>query len=192
MFQLSCCWFAAYLLYQFCHNTKKVVFAPTPVALQLPDQDLKIHVPLIQQFSFDYLIWGHNHINASLALAAINYYQESNKVISATDYKKTIESFRWLERRVEFLWKNIHWISLFSDYWHHPEEIKSTISSFKETYPNTSLTCIFEAHQARRLISFWDEFIAAFSWVSCYMVPIYTARESVEELSAYSKQLPDL
>jgi UDP-N-acetylmuramate-alanine ligase len=41
---------------QFCHNTKKVVFAPTPVALQLPDQDLKIHVPLIQQFSFDYLI----------------------------------------------------------------------------------------------------------------------------------------
>jgi UDP-N-acetylmuramate-alanine ligase len=76
-------------------------------------------------------------------------------------------------------------IPLYSDYGHHPDEIKSTIKAFQESYPGREIVCFFEAHQARRLLNFWHEFVDAFHNIRCFVVPVFTARESFEEIEQY-------
>lgn len=50
----------------------------------------------------------------------------------------------------------------FSDYGHHPTEVKATLHAFKEAYPNKALTVVFQPHQMRRLTELFDEFTKAF------------------------------
>ena len=76
-------------------------------------------------------------------------------------------------------------IPLYSDYGHHPDEIKSTIKAFQESFPGREIVCFFEAHQARRLLNFWYEFVDAFNNIHCFVVPVFTARESFEEIEKY-------
>ncbi len=63
------------------------------------------------------------------------------------------------------------------------------MQAFQEKYPDTNITCFFEAHQARRLLTFWDEFVEAFEERSCFVVPAYTARETRENLQSYYEEL---
>jgi len=78
---------------QFCTNTKNVIFAPQSVVEEFAHQKPKLQEPKNQTFAFNYLIGGHNHINASLALAAIDYYQKHNNLQTTTFTKKSIEQF---------------------------------------------------------------------------------------------------
>lgn len=174
---------------QFVHNTKDCVITLESIAKQLTPSD-KIRLPSQEQFSFEHLVWGHNHTNASLALAAVDYLNPEKNITNHSTHKHTITSFQWLSRRVEYLGNNTHHVPVFSDYGHHPDEILSTIKAFKETYPNTHLTCFFEPHQARRLLSFWQEFLTAWHGVSkCIIVPLFASRETLEEIRQYRQTL---
>jgi UDP-N-acetylmuramate--alanine ligase len=175
--------------HQFCSNTREQIFTLPSIAEELSDHTPKTITPPITHFEFVHLIWGHNHANASLALAAALFVAEhfSSPV---SWFQASIEQFQWLQRRAERLGENTHGVPVFSDYGHHPDEIKSTLAAFRERYPSTQVTCFFEAHQARRLLTFRDEFIDAFSGVRCFVVPAYTARESLPDIQAYRKELP--
>lgn len=162
---------------QFCTATKETIVTLPSLASQLPNQKPKIFLPTIESFDFASLIGGHNHTNASLALAwcilvADHFGHEKNVAMKAS-----IEQFQWLRRRAEFLGKNNQGVAVYSDYGHHPDEIRSTLFAFQEKYPTARLTCFFEAHQAKRLLTFWEAFIDAFAWRTCVVVPVYTARE---------------
>jgi len=50
----------------------------------------------------------------------------------------------------------------FSDYAHHPTEIKATIKALKETFPKKKLVVVFQPHQLERLNNLFDDFISAF------------------------------
>lgn len=173
---------------QFCTNTKEAIFTLPGIASEL-QPNKKIIIPPVESFDFTYIIGGHNHTNASLALGAVSYIaQHYNKPITSS-CKTSIEQFLWLQRRVEFIGNNTHGVPVFSDYGHHPDEIKSTLSAFQEKYPAHQVTCFFEAHQARRLLTFRDEFVVAFGEVRCVVVPPYTAREDIATIQAYRKEL---
>ncbi len=61
----------------------------------------------------------------------------------------------------------------------------SVYTALREKYPNQSITCIFQAHQARRVIEFWEHFtkiLQKFDKIILYS--IYTARENIESLKA--------
>ncbi len=139
----------------------------------------KIHQVSIKGFSFDHLLWWHNNINASLA-SDLLYQLHSNDVIN-----QSLSSFKWLSRRAETIWKNKNWISIISDYWHHPTEIKSTLLALKEKYPNQAITAIFQPHQITRVVEFWDEFKDALALAeNRILTPIFNAREAFEDIQA--------
>jgi UDP-N-acetylmuramate--alanine ligase len=170
---------------QFCRNTHWPVFTLDSIAKELQNND---NITIIEptHFKFKTMIGWHNHTNTSLALAALEYVQRKDWIFKTTEIlKQSLESFQWLHRRAEFLGMNTHNIPVYSDYGHHPDEIKSTIKAFQESFPWRKIVCLFEAHQARRLLNFWYEFINAFEHITCFIVPVFTARESFEDIEQY-------
>jgi UDP-N-acetylmuramate-alanine ligase len=129
-----------------------------------------------------HLLGGHNNGNASLAYATLEWLSAHYQKIQTESIQELLETHQGISRRAEYIGNNAHHVPIFSDYGHHPHEIKSTLSAFQEKYPNKRITCVFEPHQARRLMSFWDGFKDAFLDVSCLVVPIYSAREELSVL----------
>lgn len=170
---------------QFCQNSQWPVFTLESIAKELSNNS-NISVVVPQSFSFNTMIGWHNHNNASLALAALQFLHHKAWVVSTADtLKQSLEWFQGLHRRAELLGMTNQNVPLYSDYWHHPDEIKSTIKAFQESFPWREIVCVFEAHQARRLLNFWYEFVDAFHAIRCFVVPVFTARESFEEIEQY-------
>lgn len=138
-----------------------------------------------QQFDFSALIWWHNHDNAALALAC----SEKLTDLSPQLLQPTLQAFRGLRRRAETIGTNQHDCPIISDYAHHPTEIISTYQAVQESYPDQTITCIFQPHQARRLVEFRDQFIDVLAQIDELLIyDIYTARETMADLQ---HQLPE-
>ncbi|MFH1694589.1 MAG: Mur ligase domain-containing protein [Patescibacteria group bacterium] len=78
----------------------------------------------------------------------------------------------------------------FSDYGHHPTEVKSTLEGLREKYPNQKITIIFQPHQVRRLTNVFGEFIEAFddADVVC-LLPVYEVAGREDLVGKSSKDL---
>jgi UDP-N-acetylmuramate--alanine ligase len=67
---------------------------------------------------------------------------------------------------------------LLDDYAHHPEEVKASISSVKQLYPDRKLTVIFQPHLFSRTNDFYREFAESLSLADeLILLDIYPARE---------------
>ena len=58
--------------------------------------------------------------------------------------------------------RQVQGLRFFSDYAHHPTEIKATTMALKEKFPGKKLTVIFQPHQLKRLNNLFDDFVTAF------------------------------
>lgn len=170
--------------HQFVSWTRKEVFVlpDAPGISQLigkQNRKKKIKTAKNMKFSFTTLLWNHNHDNASLAFAL------AKKLTSCEDsiLQKKLEAFTGLWRRGEILGYNTHHVPFITDYGHHPTELTSTYIALREKYPHKKITCIFQPHQARRVIEFRESFtdiLQKFDRTIIYN--IYTARENLGEL----------
>jgi len=144
----------------------------------------RIHTAPKKQFSFSTLLWAHNHANASLALACAEHLCPH---IDTSLLAQELNNFQGLRRRWEHLWVNTHNIPIISDYAHHPSELKSTLAAIRESHPSKQITLIFQPHQARRVVEFWDQFIRACNNADhVHVYSIYTARETIEQAKTYT------
>ena len=57
------------------------------------------------------------------------------------EIKAAMPQFRGVDRRFDFKIKNSH-IVFLSDYAHHPEEIRQSVSSIRKLYPNRKITAV--------------------------------------------------
>lgn len=153
-------------------------------------------------FNFTYLLGTHNHINASLAFACSQYliqkYHHSKDITalwtqwmgnnksypeSPHDIIETISNFQGLRRRGELLWYNTYHIPIITDYGHHPTELKSTLQALHKKYPQQKITCIFQPHQARRVMEFRKPFTDTLQTCDNLIIyDIYAARENFWDL----------
>ena len=94
--------------------------------------------------------------------------------------RQAMASFMGPKRRFEF------WVKepgeqgrvMIDDYAHHPGELRASISSVRDLYPNRRLTVIFQPHLYTRTRDFAPEFAAALSLADeVILLPIYPARE---------------
>ncbi len=51
---------------------------------------------------------------------------------------------------------------VYDDYAHHPTEIQATLAAFREKFPQHTLVCVFEPHQAERLKRLFPDFKKSF------------------------------
>ena len=69
-------------------------------------------------------------------------------------------------------------IVFLSDYAHHPSEIKQSLTSIRELYPDKKITAIFQPHLYSRTNDFFKEFADSLSIADeVILTEIYPARE---------------
>ncbi len=140
----------------------------------------KIKAIWLKNIGFKHIFWEHNQKNWALVYGISKYI---NKNIKYKEILNIIENFKWIWRRMEFLGKNKKWAQIYTDYWHHPGELCAVYHAFRNQYPHKKLICIFQPHQARRVLEFWDDFKKTLKkFDKVYIYDIYAARESLEQL----------
>lgn len=107
---------------------------------------------------------------AAMALAQLNG-------VTDEEIKRGMASFAGPVRRFDFHLKRID-IVLLDDYAHHPAELKASIQSVKELYPDKKITGIFQPHLYTRTRDFAADFAASLSLLDeLILLDIYPARE---------------
>lgn len=114
--------------------------------------------------------------NAIAAMAACRVVGISNDVL-----RKAISSFEGTKRRFDF------WIKpddgdgrvMVDDYAHHPDELKASINSIRDLFPDRKLTVIFQPHLYTRTRDCASGFATSLSLADeVVLLPIYPAREA--------------
>lgn len=107
---------------------------------------------------------------AAMALAWLNG-------VTPEEIRRGMESFAGPVRRFDFHLKKDD-IVLLDDYAHHPAELKASIQSVKELYPDKKVTGIFQPHLYTRTRDFAADFAASLSLLDeLILLDIYPARE---------------
>ena len=93
-----------------------------------------------------------------------------------------IENYSWVWRRMEYIKTTENNNLLFSDYGHHPTEIKVTLEAIKQKYPDKKLLTIFQPHQYNRTLNLLEWFKSSFSDTDILIIPnIYESRDTEED-----------
>ena len=72
---------------------------------------------------------------------------------------------------------------VMSDYGHHPNEIRPTLSAIREKYSDKKLLVVFQPHQYSRTRELLQEFAMSFSDASELIIPnIYFSRDKQEDV----------
>ncbi len=114
-------------------------------------------------------------VNVENAVAAIAIALFNN--VSEKRIQDAVKSFKGTERRFEIRMANDKVIYI-DDYAHHPAEIKATLKSMKQLYPDKKICCVFQPHLYTRTRNFATEFAESLSLAdTVILTEIYPARE---------------
>ena len=127
---------------------------------------------------------NHNIENAKVAFAIGKLANVKEQQI-----KKSLKNFSGTWRRFDFKGRTKTGALIYDDYAHHPTEIKATLKSFKEKFPEKRLVVIFQPHLFSRTKILLNDFAKSFKDADkIILAPIYAAREK-EDKSIDSKML---
>ncbi|MBI2798378.1 UDP-N-acetylmuramate--L-alanine ligase [Candidatus Saccharibacteria bacterium] len=108
---------------------------------------------------------GHNQSNAEAAFRVGKALG-----IAEPSLRKSLHGFKGSWRRLEEVSEGI-----YSDYGHHPTEVKASLQALREANPNKRLVCVFQPHQHERLSGLFNDFVAAFEAADmAIIIPLYT------------------
>lgn len=114
----------------------------------------------------------HNVENALAAIAIVLGHKLSEEQI-----RKGLASFKGVKRRFEIHLNEPNHVFI-DDYAHHPEEIKSCLSSVRSMFPGRKLTVVFQPHLYSRTQDFAKGFSESLSLADeVLLLDIYPARE---------------
>ena len=123
--------------------------------------DLKLNIP-----------GRHNALNAA---AAVIIALEEN--ISSINIQSALSKFSGINRRMEFLGK-LNSTMVVDDYGHHPNEIRSTIETLRESFVDKEITMVFQPHRYSRTSDLFTDFVEVLSLVDhLLLLDIYPAGE---------------
>lgn len=120
----------------------------------------------------------HNVLNAVAAVAIACDEGVSDRAICAG-----LESFQGVGRRFEChgeLEIDGKQVSLVDDYGHHPTEVRATIESTRQVWPERRLVMIYQPHRYTRTRDLYEDFVHVLS--SCdvlLLLDVYAAGEEV-------------
>jgi UDP-N-acetylmuramate--alanine ligase len=123
----------------------------------------------------------HNVLNT---LAAVAVGMELN--LDFDTVAASLKDFEGVQRRFEVVEKTDELI-LVDDYGHHPAEIRATLRTAKEAWPDRRLIVVFQPHRYSRTQSLMKEFWSAFNDADHLLVTdIYSAGEPpIEGVDAF-------
>lgn len=97
--------------------------------------------------------------------------------VSDEEIRVGISSFSGIHRRFNTVFKSEKTVYM-DDYAHHPSELKASINSIRNLFPDRKITGIFQPHLYTRTRDFAHEFAKALSGLDeLFLLDIYAARE---------------
>lgn len=122
------------------------------------------------------LIGRHNILNT---LAAIGICLELE--VDAGIIQASLSDFHGVARRLDYhgqVTLEGNNLTLFDDYGHHPNEILAVIESLRQSYPEQSLSVVFQPHRYSRTRDLFDDFAQVLSQVDeLVLLDVYAASE---------------
>ncbi len=125
---------------------------------------------------FELPIFGKHMLLNALAVIGICYYER----LEVKDVVKHFKTFEGAKRRYAetVVGTNV----LVDDYAHHPTEVKATIKTTKQKYPDKKIVAVFQPHTYSRTEEFKDDFIEVFETIDySYILDIHPSREKQED-----------
>lgn len=156
---------------KFKNQSKKVFDQPDPKLINFP-----LQVP-----------GDFNVLNASLAFQVGLLLR-----IDPLKIKQSLSGYAGAGRRFELLGK-FKGAKIYSDFGHHPTEIKVTMEAARQKFPNNRIILIYEPHMFTRTKAFFKNFVKVFREIpvdKIIITDIYKSRETDKGLVT-SKQLAD-
>ncbi len=125
---------------------------------------------------FDLPLFGeHMILNALASIIVCDYYG-----LSSEDISKYMKTFKGAKRR--FKEEIFGDIVTIDDYAHHPTEIKVTLQSARQKYPNKEIVAIFLPNTYSRTLALMDDFVKELSKADkAYIMDIHCDRELQED-----------
>ncbi|MCL2177048.1 MAG: Mur ligase family protein [Firmicutes bacterium] len=123
----------------------------------------------------------HNVYNALAAYAFADVFG-----IDKSHIVKGICNFKGVKRRMERINvkpSDMHasGLSVYTDYAHHPREIKAAIKTIMQMYAGESITVVFQPHTYTRTQHFWAEYLSCFDG-------IFSVQHSADSTQSASKE----
>lgn len=123
----------------------------------------------------------YNVLNATAAVAALCEEAHTNpevgKLLSESFIARKLSTFAGVKRRFDYIVEKEDCIYI-DDYAHHPEEMRSFITSVRAIYPAKHICGIFQPHLYSRTRDFAPQFAEVLSELDeVILLPIYPARE---------------
>jgi UDP-N-acetylmuramate--alanine ligase len=117
------------------------------------------------------VIGTHNILNSTACFAVAKLLN-----IDFNKYKKSIESFNTVDRRLQLKYKKD--VIVYDDYAHHPVEIEFSLNALKDAYKNKKITAVFQPHLYSRTRDFYKDFADKLKIADdIVLLDIYPARE---------------
>ena len=101
--------------------------------------------------------------------------------IHESDFNRAILEFTHSARRMEIVSQTENQ-TIYTDYGHHPTEVKVTLQALREKHPDSKICLFFQPHQYNRTIQTLALFKDAFNNADTVIIPdIYDARDTLED-----------
>lgn len=116
---------------------------------------------------------GIHNVNNALASIAVG----TELRIPFEVIKEALETIEGVQRRLEVK-GTAGGVTVVDDYGHHPTEIKTTLATVRESWPEHRIVVVFQPHRYSRTRALFDDFTRAFYQSDLLLVlPIYPAGE---------------
>lgn len=127
------------------------------------------------EFALNLKVEGeHNNLNAKAA------FQVGLSIgVPLEKIKESLIAFTGIGRRFEYLGKYKN-AKVFSDFGHHPTEIKATISAARKKFPDERIVLVYQPHMFSRTKALFDQFVKTFRSLpveKIALMDIYPSRE---------------
>lgn len=133
---------------------------------------------------FDLPLYGEHQLLDALAVITLCY-------LECIDYREVynnLKEFKGAKRRFSEIrvGNNV----IIDDYAHHPNEVKATVNSIKQKYPDKKVVAIFQPHTFSRTREFADELVEIFRGLDAsYILDIHPARECQEDYDGITSDI---
>ncbi len=154
-------------------------FQATNVKVDENGTTFDVHVRDDYYRTFQIPTYGKHNVLNALSVVALCHYEN----LPGEAVQKQLQNFKGVKRR--FTEKAVDDQVLIDDYAHHPTEIKATIESAQQKYPDREVVAIFQPHTFTRTKTFLDDFADSLKEADVvYLCDIFgSAREESGQLT---------
>ena len=160
-------------VYRYAYNTPCDFYAKNIELIEGGYYTFDIHTPFGTIPACTLGIPGWINVENAIAASAVALIAgaDGNKL------KEALKNFTGVKRRFDF-YINTPNLVYIDDYAHHPAELKASITSIRQMFPERKITGVFQPHLYTRTRDFANEFAKSLSLLDkLILLEIYPARE---------------